>query len=48
MIKFILSFLLCLSLNTLAISPQDKSNFITITVVDSLSNERLVGVKLKR
>jgi len=48
MLKFILFFLLSLSLNTFAISPQNQSKFITITVVDSLSNERLAGVKIRR
>ncbi len=48
MIKFILSFLLCLSLNTFAISSQTQPKVITITVIDSLSNERLVGVKIRR
>lgn len=48
MIKFILSFLLILSLNTFVISPQTKLNLVTITLVDSLTSERLCGVKLKR
>jgi len=48
MFKFIFFFFLCLSLNTFAISPQRQLKFITVTIVDSLTNERLAGVKLKR
>lgn len=48
MTKFILSFLFILSLNTFAISPQRKFDFVTITLLDSLTRETLCGVKIKR